>query len=159
MVRYGTIRYRYKRVLLGAELYRTVRYQGVCWWYTIWYTMVLVYHGLSMVLQRPLGSVAWSPKSSWTPWWSITWSLFVNNVHQTLWLTGFGGHRSRTLANCSRKVFTKKSQNGVWWTVFTNFGKLFTKSVHQKEQKRGLVKSVHELWQTIHEQCLPESAK
>ena len=43
--------------------------------------------------------------------------------------------------------------------MFTNFGKLFTNSVHQKVQKGDLVNSVHELWQTVHEQCSSESAK
>jgi len=43
--------------------------------------------------------------------------------------------------------------------MFTNFGKLFTSSVHQKEQKGGLVNIVHELWEIVHELCSPESAE
>jgi len=104
-------------------------------------------------------SVTWSPKSAWTPWWSITWSLFVNTVHQTLCLARLGEHCSRTLAKCSRALLTTKCNKGVWWTLFTNFGKLSTNNVHQKVQKEGLVNLVHELWQTIREQCSRESAK
>ena len=43
--------------------------------------------------------------------------------------------------------------------MLTNFGKRFTNIVHQKVQKGGLVNIVHELWQTVHEKCSPESEK
>ena len=70
----------------------------------------------------------------------------VNSIHE-LWQTiheqcsskslkkVFGDQCSRTLANCSRIVFTKKPKKRVWWTLFKNFCKLFTNNVHKKVQK------------------------
>ncbi len=60
-----------RAAMLVAYTYNLVRLRGtvcahalptnglvrpeLCRWYTIWYTVVLVYHGLPMVLQGPLG--------------------------------------------------------------------------------------------------------
>ena len=56
---------------------------------------------------------------------------------------------------CSPNLVT----NWVWWTLLTNFGKLFMNIVYHKVQKGGLVNSVQKLWQIVHEHCSPKSAK